>query len=143
MDDFQSLLLIISAVNIGTYDDYRWWSIDPSGIFSVKSLTQNLASSSPLEKELFSAIWKSKSPKRINILLWIMINGSFNTSEILQKKLPSNCIMTSVCSLCFRDEDSLDHVFVDCSFARFCRFKLFEVFYLQWVFSNVFRSNIT
>lgn len=37
---------------------------------------------------------------KINILLWIMVNGSLNTSEVLQRKLklPFNFLMPSLCS---------------------------------------------
>ena len=42
-----------------------------------------------MDKRLFSAIWKTGSPQRINILIWIMVFGSPNSSEILQKKAPN------------------------------------------------------
>lgn len=60
----------------------------------------------------------SLKPKRINIRLWILISGNLNTSDVLQKKLPSNCIMPSICPSCLKNEDNLDYVFFDCSYAN-------------------------
>ena len=37
-----------------------------------------------MPKDLFSALWKSNSPNRINILIWIMLNSSLNTAYLLQ-----------------------------------------------------------
>ena len=65
--DFQSLLSLLSFEKVVNSDDARSWSIDPQGRFSVKSLSTHLKSASPMNKRLFSAIWRTGSPCRINI----------------------------------------------------------------------------
>lgn len=84
----------------------------------MKSLTQYLASSLPMEKETFNALWKSKSPKIVNILLWIMLNSSLNSSKVLQRKLSYHCLMPSVCALCYLTGD------FECSYFQACWFKI-------------------
>lgn len=51
--------------------DSRVWSLNGSWKFTVKSLTHHLSPSSPLYRSLYKAIWKSDSPRRVNILFWI------------------------------------------------------------------------
>lgn len=46
----------------------------------------------PLEKNIYWAIWKSKSPKRANVLIWVMLFGSLNCSVTLQSKLRGHVI---------------------------------------------------
>lgn len=38
-----------------------------------------------------------KSPKRINILVWILLNGSFNCSATLQAKLQAHYLSSTIC----------------------------------------------
>lgn len=76
--------------------DDRIWSLESSGSFTVKSLSSYLPPSL-MANNLSKAIRKSKSPKKINIFVWIMINGSFNSAEVLQRKNPTLCLKPSVC----------------------------------------------
>ena len=72
IQDFQCLLTLISHKGLTDLDDRRVWSLESSGHFSVKSLSKHLSPSSPLEKVYFKALWKTSSPRRINVLvgLW-------------------------------------------------------------------------
>lgn len=63
-----------------------------------------------MDKMLYQAVWKSKSPKRINILVWIMINGNLNSLEVLKKKLPTYYLMPSICPLYCKNCESLPFV---------------------------------
>lgn len=86
--DLQALLSVLDPMVVGSSKDVRIVSLETLGQCSASSLSHQLASSTPIYSDLFSAIWKSKSPKRINILIWIILNGSLNTFEVLQRKLP-------------------------------------------------------
>ena len=64
--EFQSLPSSVSAVSIGQNDDSRIWSLEPSSIFSIKSLTTHLVSSLPRDKEEYArafGIFKAKTDK--------------------------------------------------------------------------------
>lgn len=47
----------------------------------------------------------------INILLWILLNGSLNTSQVLQRKLPFFTLMPSVSSFLRDNGNYLNHLF--------------------------------
>lgn len=66
-------------------EDTRSCSLDSLGFFKVKSLTKCLNYSTPMDRILFSAIWKSRSrsPKKVNIITWILRNGRLHFSEVL------------------------------------------------------------
>ncbi|TYK01564.1 hypothetical protein E5676_scaffold451G001410 [Cucumis melo var. makuwa] len=61
--------------------DSRVLSLNGSGKFTVKSITHHLSPSFPLDKPLFKAIWKSGSPRRVNILFWIMKKGKYSVLD--------------------------------------------------------------
>ena len=52
ISDFQSLLYLLSSKRVTEMDDSEYWSIDPSGRFSVKSQSVHLSPSFPLDKGL-------------------------------------------------------------------------------------------
>ena len=84
LEDFQTLLGILSAVTITTSKDNRIWKLEANGNFSVKSLVKHLSKSHPIGKLLKDSIWKSKSPRRVNIIIWIMLEGLLNYASVLQ-----------------------------------------------------------
>ena len=81
--EFQNLIGLLSGRNVANFPDKRLWSLKSGGVFWVKSLVSHLKISSPLEKRLEKAIWKTKSPRRVNIFIWILLFGALNCSEIL------------------------------------------------------------
>ena len=54
MAEFQSLLSSLKKLNDS--EDYRFWSIDFLGRFTVKALSAHLKTASPMDKHLFTAI---------------------------------------------------------------------------------------
>lgn len=88
-------------------DDSKSWSIEAVRKFLVKFLWAALAAS-PVSKALFSPLWKSNCPKKIDILMWIMINSSLNTTNVMQRKLSSFL-------LCGSSSESLNHSLFNCS----------------------------
>ena len=93
-----------------------------------------------MDKKLFKAPWKSNCPQRVNILMWIILFGSLNCAEILQKKSPSRCLQPSVCPLCMNVNESLLHLFLLCFFSSVCWNSFFSIFDIAWVFEASFGS---
>lgn len=112
--DYQDLLTSLSSVLLTDLEDCREWPLEPLGIHQVNPLSNHLNCSPSTYKLIYAALWKSKSPRKINIPIWIMINGSLNTSQILQKKLPKKSLLPSVCPLCLEDGECLKWVFTNC-----------------------------
>ena len=123
-------------------NDFISWSIDHHGQFSVKFLSANLETASPIDKRLFSAIWKSGSPWRINILIWIMVFGSLNSTKILPKKSPNKCVSPSICPLCLKASKNLCHIFLDCPISSFGWKRIFSLFNLVWTFYRSLSASV-
>ena len=60
--DFQSLMISLNGKMVNSNQDKKVWSLEPSGYFTVKSLV-----TSPIDVSLFRGLWKTKSPRRVNI----------------------------------------------------------------------------
>ena len=95
----------------------------------------------PIGDLLEKALWKSKSPRRVNISVWIMIFGNLNCALVMQMKLPSHCLSPHICPLCMAEKD-LQHLFFDCTYALRCWHRLFSFFNLCWVFGNRCSENV-
>lgn len=67
-----------------------------------------------------------------------MINGSLNSAEVLQRKNPSLCLLPLplVRVLCYKDQESLNHIFIECAYAQHCWRLLFDTFSISWVLSK-------
>ena len=100
--------------------------LDSSGLFSVKSLDKKLAYPSFLPKVVYTALWKSNSPKRVNVLMWIMLKSILHTSDSLDKKMSSSTVLPSICPLCFEAAESMNHQFFECSYPNNCRIQYFK-----------------
>lgn len=125
--------------------DRHVWSLLRNRIFLFKSLSNHLSTISPLDTQLGKALWKSSSPRRVNILVWNMLVGHLNGSLVMQQKLPTHCLSPSICPLCLAESEDLQHIFYiffDCHFSKHCWEYLFPIFNTSWVFGNVFRQNV-
>lgn len=121
--------------------DRRVWSLEANGAFSVKSLVDHLSFSSPLDKQVERALCKSKSPRRVNITVWIMIFGLF-CGSVMQRNLPAHILSPSACPLCLLASADLQHLLLYCNYAGKCWQHLFSLFNLSWVFGCNFRDNV-
>ena len=75
-------------------------------------------------------------PPRVNILIWVIIFGSLNSADILQKKAPNKCLLPSVCPLCLKAK-RLHPIFSSFSWMRF-----FSTFNIVWFFDGFLCSSI-
>ena len=100
------------------------------------------------------AIWKTKSPRRVNITIWIVLNELLSCALVMQSKLPSHILSPRVCSLCLQDSEDLVHLFFTVllqenvgltyldpltSIGSLIWFDLFGSFNINWVFDSYFR----
>uniref|UniRef100_A0A9I9E4H4 Reverse transcriptase zinc-binding domain-containing protein n=1 Tax=Cucumis melo TaxID=3656 RepID=A0A9I9E4H4_CUCME len=123
----------ISARRISEAPDKRIWSLESNGRFLVKSLTTHLSPSSPLDNVLHMALWKTNSPRRANVLVWVLLFGHLNMSSVLQQKLPAGCLFPSICPFCLQHGEDPSHLFFLCPYSAKCWEKLLSVFNMSWV----------
>lgn len=93
-------------------------------------------------EDLYAALWRTKSPKKVGVLSWILINGKVNMANILQKKLPTLALSPSICVLCAASGECQLHVFFQCSLAAACWELLFHHFSISWAFDVDVPKNI-
>jgi hypothetical protein len=117
-----------------TRGDARHWSLERDGSFSCKSyrslLANNIAFSDfgPAEQ-----IWTAKVPTKVHILAWLVAHGKVNTCDNIQKRRPSHMLNPQWCILCKEGEESVDHLFLHCSFSIQFWWRFFKDFGVSWV----------
>ncbi|XP_020267043.1 uncharacterized protein LOC109842598 [Asparagus officinalis] len=94
--------------------DVLHWPLLSTGIFSVKSF-YSFVSSGGQKSKFFNMIWKSSIPLKVKVHLWIISKRKLNTKDILIKKGWSG---DPLCPLCLGENETHDHIFIHCPFAR-------------------------
>ena len=115
-DRLQSLL---ENVCIALEDeDALIWSHCNSGQFSVKSFTAELAKIDQPQHHDYIAgnLWKGLVPPRVEIFVWLVCQGKLNTRAKLAKLQIINPSQ-DLCPLCNEKSESVDHLFIHCSFS--------------------------
>ena len=64
----------------------------------------------------------------MKFFLWLLAYRSLNIHEKIQKKFQHTMLNPSMCCLCFKDEETLDHLFLHCTFTRKVWYTLFKIF---------------
>nr|XP_051197209.1 uncharacterized protein LOC127310588 [Lolium perenne] len=89
------------------------WSLEPSGMFSAKSVYYGLTQGASVSH--FRDVWRARVPPKIKVFLWQLIRGKLPSSEqVAKRRAPSN----GRCSLCGEVEDC-NHIFFTCHMAGF------------------------
>lgn len=96
-----------------------------------------------MDLQLEKCLWKSKSPTRVSITLWIMLFGSLNCASIMQRKLLAYYLLPQVCQFCLNYHEELQHFFFECVYAARRWSKLFYTFNLSWVIDKECKNNVT
>ena len=122
-------------------DDSLKWTPNINGNFTTKSTFLNLTKRSPfIVVPLICHIWKTKIPKKVKFFLWSLAYRSLNTHEKLQKKFQYTMLSPSMCRLCFKEEETLDHLFLHSLFTRKAWNTLFRTFDLELCLPSKFDS---
>lgn len=110
----------------------------------VKFLFKQLATAGVMDKDVYNGLWKSYSysPKRINVLIWVMIHESLNCSSTSQKVVislpfPFNLPFVYDC----RWRSSAFFLWMLLLFFA-CWKRLLSIFHLHWVFGASFKENV-
>ena len=119
IQDFAALLTVLSSVFIADgQKDKRVWTVTIDGSFSVASFFLPLRGgvASDLSEFLLEEVWKSKAPPRLRVFAWLVISNAVLTMDNLCRR---NIIILNCCSMCLRDAESVDHLFLHCHMASF------------------------
>lgn len=109
----------IERCKVGVGQDRLNWNFDTRDSFTCKFyFLESFPSSSSFQAPLIKAIWNFKIPRKVKFFLWTLCYRSLNTSDRIQRKLPNWSISPCICRMCYGAEESLNHLFILCSFAR-------------------------
>lgn len=96
-------------------DDVFRWPCSKLGTYSARDTYKRLC----LGREDFKAstwIWKSKAPLKCRIFAWLAIQYRLWTSDRRQRHNLQT--QTSACFVCLQEEDTVDHLLLQCVYAR-------------------------
>jgi hypothetical protein len=106
------LLHRLILVQLNDNEDRFTWNLTESGVFSVKSMYNDLLSGHTVS--LKKHIWKLKVPLKIKIFMWFLHKKVILTKDNLAKRNwngPTNC--------CFCDQhETINHLFISCPFTQ-------------------------
>eukprot|EP00253_Pinus_taeda_P013124 PITA_13124 len=118
-----------APIKKGAVDGFRW---DPSGSsYTVKSGYQLICNNIyqiPIWNH-WRLIWKSEAIPKIKFFTWLLLKGKVLTSENLRKR---GIIGPSRCPNCCLAEETIQHLFLDCPFAKKCWANLSSMGNLHW-----------
>jgi hypothetical protein len=95
-------------------DSFRWKGA-LSGNYSARG-TYNLLCLGQVGFDMAEPIWRSHAPLKCKIFAWLALNYRLWTSDRRQRHGLQTS--TDACAVCLQDVDCLDHVLVQCSFAK-------------------------
>ncbi|XP_018475855.1 uncharacterized protein LOC108847163 [Raphanus sativus] len=122
-DDVERILLLKPDLS---KEDSTKWSFTKDGAYSTRSgyqfteallelNSQNRHSLPPIEKKLWSTLWKIKAPPKIKHFIWRALSGALAVKERLQTRgIP----VDSTCLGCGLASESICHVLFQCDKAR-------------------------
>ncbi|XP_062089159.1 uncharacterized protein LOC133795722 [Humulus lupulus] len=96
----------------------RWfWSLEPSGFFTVKSCYKNLqvqknGDGTDLDKQFWKVLWKVRVPPKVKDLIWRASTGCLPTNFQLRSR---HVEVDPFCPLCQTERETIMHALVRCN----------------------------
>ena len=96
--------------------DIPRWNLNNNSSFTVASIKlarplNNQAEVNYNDGVIYNNVWKSSIPKMCKLFLWTLIQECINTTDMLQRRLPTWNIKPSWCTLCKAAEEDRNHLF--------------------------------
>ncbi|RVW89101.1 putative ribonuclease H protein [Vitis vinifera] len=140
VEEVERLLLTIRGRRLNPLlEDRMLWKETKDGIFSVKSLYSSLASRRDVQFP-YSNIWSTCVPTKVSFFAWEAYWGKVLTLDQLKKRGRS---LANRCFLCGMEEESIDHILIQCSKARGLWELLFALFGVTWVLPSSVRDTLS
>jgi hypothetical protein len=112
LSEWLNLVARISNIVLVDGSDNFIWNLTKSGLFTVRSMyLHSIDTRPPFQNK---KIWKLKIPLKIKIFLWFLKRRVVLTKDNLAKR---NWKGSQKCDCCNRNE-TIQHLFLDCPFAR-------------------------
>ncbi|XP_039134949.1 uncharacterized protein LOC120272251 [Dioscorea cayenensis subsp. rotundata] len=96
--------------------DIKSWRLTGNGIFSVKSF-YNLLIDGGLRCPISRFFWRNWCPRKINLFNWLVWQNRILSLENLARRR-CNRLPTATCVMCNGGIETVDHLFIHCSYAN-------------------------
>ena len=125
-----SLLALLdgSKVDLAS-NDMILWPHDSTKKFTIKIFIKISKGLSVIDFPA-DAIWKSKAPLKACFLAWAATKVKVPTEEMLKRR---NFKLASRCPMCLREEESVDHLFIHCTWVSGLWYLSFSLLGVNWV----------
>ena len=107
-------------------EDQVTWTLTANGIFSVKSLYNEMMLNDIGYPHKF--MWKAKLPQKIKIFLWLVLRNSILTKDNLVRRGWKGSVNCHFCG----DVETINHLFISCSVARL----IWSIFHCTYNFNR-------
>jgi hypothetical protein len=111
-DMWSHLCTRLMDVNLTDQPDSFCWKLTPNGLFTVKSMYEDLMNGHT--RYLRTYLWKLKIPLKIKIFMWFLSRKVLLTKDNLAKR---NWQGNTRCPFC-GDSETIEHLFINCPFAK-------------------------
>jgi hypothetical protein len=112
----------MQKIELSIEDDIHIWRFDKTGKFSSKSAYRAFFNGA-IKFEPWKRLWKTWSPAKCKVFLWLAIRNRCCTADKLAKR---NLPHPEKCALCDQEEETAQHVLVGCAFAIEFWFRVFS-----------------
>lgn len=96
--------------------DEKWWSLTSNGLFLVKSF-YNFLNDGGIRCHALKWFWRRSCLRKINLLNCLVWKNKIISLENLEKRW-CNRLPTATCLMCHSENESVDHLFIMCSFTK-------------------------
>ncbi|XP_026417308.1 uncharacterized protein LOC113312787 [Papaver somniferum] len=145
--DCVNLILNMRVPNTGT--DKMIWMPDRKGKFTVKNAYNTICSSdvdtivagSSIPTDVWKNLWKFRVPHRVHIFFWKCLKKIVHVKTKIARYKHG---IETQCSFCKNSEETINHIFMECSYSRAIWFalninidviRLSNVDFEQWLIS--------
>ncbi|RVW23454.1 putative ribonuclease H protein [Vitis vinifera] len=140
VEEVERLLVIIRGRRLNPLaEDCLLWKETKDGIFSVKSLYSILDSRRGVQFPI-NIIWNPCVPTKVDFFAWEAFWGKVLSLDQLKKR---GWCLANRCFLCCEEEESIDHILIQCSKARVLWELLFALFGVSWVLPYSVRDTLS
>ncbi|KAG5399911.1 hypothetical protein IGI04_014518 [Brassica rapa subsp. trilocularis] len=122
----EDIELILNTKILPSRTDFRVWGCSKSGSYDSKSgyklietlntvRTGNQVVLPPIEKQLWSNLWKAKTSPKLRHFLWRVLSGALAVKSQLQSR---GIQLDPICPVCHQEPETICHMLFQCPSSR-------------------------